>query len=212
MDVFNDAAASRKDSTPRGFRDSRDRMRTHLARLSLVSSLALAALVPGVAHAEHEIRTPFTGTRPFQLDIHGGLSWYGLGLDTGVRFGIPIVHNGFIDSIDDAVYLNFGLELYYADEGWDPATRQYFVGFGIPVMLHWEFYFNDTWSAFAELGFQVYFPPAFVHGTAGHNGYYVDAGGWVIAMVGGTLHFNEVIGLTLRVGNPYVAVGITFQF
>ncbi|HTJ85095.1 MAG TPA: hypothetical protein VL400_25440 [Polyangiaceae bacterium] len=184
---------------------------------ALVTSVALAALAaplasPGVAHAEHEIRTPFTGTRPFQLDIHGGLSWYGLGLATGVRFGIPIMHNGFIDSIDNAVYVNFGFELYYADEGWDPATRHYYVGFGIPVMLHWEFYFNDTWSAFAELGFQVYFPPAFLDGGSGHSNYYVEAGGWVIAMVGGTLHFNEVFGLTLRVGNPYVVVGLTFQF
>jgi hypothetical protein len=192
-------------------------MRNMLQRVLLISSIALASLMapfaaPTVAHAEHQIGTPFTGTRPYQLDIHGGLSWYGLGLDTGVRFGIPIVHNGFVDSIDDAVYINFGFELYYANEGWDAATPRYYVGFGIPVMLHWEFYFNDTWSAFAELGFQVYFPPAFVHGEAGHGNYYVEAGGWVIAQVGGTLHFNEAIGLTLRIGNPYVAIGVTFQF
>ncbi len=192
-------------------------MRRHFARLALVSSLALSSLVaplasPSVAHAEHEIRTPFTGTRPFQLDIHGGLSWYGLGLDTGVRFGLPLVHNGFIDSIDNAIYLNFGFELYYADEGWDPGVHHYYVGFGIPVTLHWEFYFSDTWSVFAELGFQAYFPPAFVHGDGVHGNYYVDAGGWVIAQAGGTLHFNDVIGLTLRVGNPYVAIGITFYF
>jgi len=192
-------------------------MRKQMRRLAWASVIAVAAMaaplgLPAVAHAEHQIGTPFTGTRPFQLDVHGGLSWYGLGLDTGVRFGIPIVHNGFIDSIDNSVYINFGFELYYADEGWDGANKHYYVGFGIPVMLHWEFYFNDTWSVFAELGFQVYFPPAFVHGEAGRGNYYVEAGGWVIGMVGGTLHFNEVIGLTLRVGNPYVAFGVTFQF
>lgn len=191
-------------------------MRKQLSNVGLILSLALASLaaplaLPTVAHAEHEIRTPFTGTRPFQLDIHGGLSWYGIGLNTGVRFGIPIVHNGFVDSIDNAVYLNFGAELYYADEGWGGPDHHYFVGFGIPVTLHWEFYFNDTWSAFAELGFQVYFPPGWLDSNSG-LGFYVDAGAWVIAQVGGTLHFNEVIGLTLRVGNPYAAIGITFYF
>jgi hypothetical protein len=187
-------------------------MRTLLSRLALVSVLGILA-VPSVALAEHEIRTPFTGTRPYQLDIHGGLSWNGWGLNTGARFGIPLMHNWFIDSIDNALYLNFGFELYYADElGYSTPDHSYFVGFGIPITLHWEFYFNDTWSVFAELGFQVYFPPAFVDGNSGHSNYFVDAGGWVVAMAGGTLHFNEVIGLTLRVGNPYVAIGVTFYF
>jgi hypothetical protein len=184
-------------------------MRKTTAALALACALAsVGALAPATARADHDIQTPFTGTRPFQLDIHGGLLWYGFGLDTGVRFGIPIMHNGFIGSIDNAVYINFGFELYYADDLSDPANRHYNVGFGVPVMLHWEFYFNDTWSAFAELGFQVYFPPWFVEG----HPYAVDAGAWVIGMVGGTVHFNEVVGLTLRIGNPYTSFGLTLQF
>jgi hypothetical protein len=84
----------------------------------------------------------------------------------------------------------------------------YGAGFGIPVTLHWEFYFNDTWSAFAEIGFQVFFHPRFFE----NGDFYADAGAWVIAMVGGSLHFSEAIALTLRFGNPYVAIGLTFQF
>ena len=194
-------------------------MRTSLARLLLASSLALAAtsasvIDPALAHADHHIGTPFTGTRPFQLDIHGGLLWYGYGIASGVRFGIPLMHNGFVNSIDNAVYLNFGVDFYYADDtnwgGPGGGNHHYGFGFGIPVTLHWEFYFNDTWSAFGELGFQIYFPPSLWDNNA--NGFWVDAGAWVIAQVGGTLHFNEVVGLTLRVGNPYVAFGITFYF
>lgn len=185
------------------------------SRIFVISSLALASvLVPlatPVAHAEHEIGTPFTGTRPYQLDVHSGFSWDGFGFNAGARFGIPLLHNGPISTIDNAFYLNVGFEFYYSDEGWDPAERHYYAAFGVPITLHWEFFFNDTWSVFAELGLQVYFPPSFVHND-GHGNYAVDAGGWVIALAGGTLHFNEVIGLTLRVGNPYVAIGLTFTF
>lgn len=192
-------------------------MRKHIGRLALISSIALASFAaplaaPAVAHAEHEIRTPFTGTRPFQLDIHGGLLWYGYGVGSGVRFGIPLMHNGFIDSIDNAVYLNFGADFYFVDDtNWGDGNHHYGFGFGIPVTLHWEFYFSDTWSAFAELGFQAYFPPGMWDGSP-RGGFWVDAGAWIIGQVGGTLHFNEAIGLTLRVGNPYVALGLTFYF
>jgi hypothetical protein len=185
-------------------------MRTSLARLLLIVSLALASFgAPSVALAEHQIGTPFTGTRPWQLDFHGDFLWYGWGIGGGARLGIPIMHNGFVDSIDNAIYLNFGIDTYYVDDfGYGGAgIHHYGFGLGIPVTLHWEFYFNDTWSAFGEVGFQVYLGPTIFDNNP--NGWYADPGAWVIAMVGGTLHFNEVIGLTLRVGNPYVALGIT---
>jgi hypothetical protein len=185
-------------------------MRTN--RLALVLALTLSAsalsLAPSTAHADHQIGTPFTGNRPFQLDVHAGLLWYGLGFAGGARFGIPIMHNGFVSSIDNAVYLNFGFDFYYLDSFDDMLAHHYGAGFGIPITLHWEFYFNDTWSAFAEVGFQIFFHPRFLE----NRGFYVDAGDWVIAMVGGSLHFSEAIALTLRVGNPYVAIGLTFQF
>jgi hypothetical protein len=186
-------------------------MRTKHLPLALALVLATAGgstLMPSTAHADHEIGTPFTGNRPFQLDVHAGLLWYGIGFAAGARFGIPIMHNGFVSSIDNAVYLNFGADFYYLDTYDDMLNRHYGAGFGIPVTLHWEFYFNDTWSAFAELGFQVFFHPRFFEN--GH--FYADAGAWIIGMVGGSLHFSEAIALTLRFGNPYVALGVTFQF
>lgn len=189
-------------------------MRKLLAPLYVILGVTLATVaLPTVAHAEHEIRTPYTGTRPFQLDIHGGILWYGYGLATGLRFGIPVMHNGFIDSIDNAVYVNFGADFYYVDDVyWADGNHHYGFAFGIPVTLHWEFYFSDMWSAFGELGFQVYFPPSLWDGNPRGGGYYVDAGAWIIGAVGGTLHFNEAIGLTLRIGNPYISLGLTFAF
>ncbi len=180
--------------------------RSHLA-LALVLATA-AALAPTPARADHEIGTAFTGNRPYQLDVHAGLLWYGVGLAAGARFGIPIMHNGFVGSIDNAVYFNFGAEFYYLESFRDDLSRYYGAGFGIPITLHWEFYFNDTWSAFAEVGLQVFFHPRLFD----RGDFQVEAGAWVIALVGGSLHFSEAIALTLRIGNPYVALGLTFQF
>ncbi|HBQ11511.1 MAG TPA: hypothetical protein DEF51_10195, partial [Myxococcales bacterium] len=74
--------------------------------LLLALSLGLAsASVTAEAQSSVDIRRPHTGSRPFQLDVHGGFSWWGVGFASGVRFGIPLVNNGFVDSINNAVYL-----------------------------------------------------------------------------------------------------------
>lgn len=151
------------------------------------------------------IRQPFSGgRRPFQLDVHGGFSHFGLGVATGARFGIPIVQNGFVRSINNAVYINFGVDFYFVKHGNDA----YAPGLGIPVTLHWEFYFTDRWSAFAELGVNVYIHPNLFRG----HGWDWSPGHWVVGAVGGRFHINRVIALTLRLGNPYSAFGVTFMF
>lgn len=181
-------------------------------------TLGIAALAtPPAARADHRIDQPFTGTRPLQLEFHGGLAWYGWGFAGGARFGIPILHNGFIPSLNNAVYINFGADLYFVDDrgcyrgrGSDFCDAYaYRFAMGFPVALHWEFYFSDMWSAFAELGFQVYLPPSLFH--RGNVDYRDHAGAWVIAAVGGSLHLGDVVSLTLRVGNPYISFGVTLK-
>ncbi|MEC7518707.1 MAG: hypothetical protein VYE22_02525 [Myxococcota bacterium] len=189
----------------------------HLSRaLLFAAALGLtAASAVSVAEAQSvDIRRPHTGSRPFQLDIHGGFTWWGVGAATGVRFGIPIVENGFVDSINNAVYLNFGGDFYFVRSrcvanGRGNCDWDYGPGFGFPVTLHWEFYFNERWSAFAEIGGQFFIHPRFVNGER-YDVY--EAGYWFIWTVGGSLHLTENVLLTLRVGSPYIAFGVTFQF
>lgn len=164
-------------------------------------------LVPSEAMAEGgggtNIRTPFTGDRPFQLDIHGGFSHFGVGVATGARFGIPIIDNGFVRSINNAVYINFGADFYFVKHGNDYAP-----GLGIPVALHWEFYFTDRWTVFAELGVNIYIHPNLFRG----HGWDWSPGHWILGAIGGRFQINRVIALTLRLGNPYSAFGVTFMF
>jgi hypothetical protein len=196
-------------------------LRTLLVTLCLgLSASALGATLPpqalSTARADHDIDTPFTGTRPLQLDLHAGFTWYGLGFAGGARFGIPILQNGFIPSLDNAVYLNFGVDAYAID--WSGCrsrigtgcNREYGFALGFPITLHWEFYFTDNWSAFAELGFQIFLPPSLFYGDYWDPGDHI--GMWVIAAAGGSYHFSEAIAITLRLGNPYFSFGVTFQF
>src|SRR5690606_36904169 len=47
-------------------------------------ALGIATLAaPPAARADHRIDQPFTGTRPLQLEFHGGLAWYGFGFAGG---------------------------------------------------------------------------------------------------------------------------------
>lgn len=202
-----------------GTRRAPARSRSKLAPLLILAALcaALSALAPpSVAEAQRgssvDIRRPHTGSRPFQLDIHGGFTWWGVGFATGMRFGIPVMNNGFIPSINNAVYINFGFDFYWTRwrcrgdrcNDWD-----YGAGFGLPVTLHWEFYFHDNWSAFVELGFQFFFHPRFWHENRfdAHDGGY-----WFVGAIGGSFHINQHVALTLRLGTPYAAFGVTFQF
>lgn len=180
------------------------------AAFTVVTTLGAAPQLAEAQSRSVDINTPFTGQRPFQLDIHGGFTWWGVGAATGARFGIPLLQNGFISSINNAVYLNFGVDFYWMRWRLHPGDNRYWdygAGLGFPVALHWEFYFNESWSAFAELGVNVFLHPVLFH--EGHFDPY-DAGHWILAQAGGRFHINEWFTLTLRVGNPYVSFGITF--
>ena len=204
-------------STDRGRRTAlAGRPRGRWAAWTLAAALcgaawAAQAAAPSAAHAQRvDINTPHQGGRPLQLDLHGGFTWWGVGAATGVRIGIPLMPNGFIDSINNAVYLNFGADFYWmrwrrcggGRDCWD-----YSAGLGLPVTLHWEFYFNDQWSAFVELGFQVFIHPRFWN----DNAFDVVGEHWFVGQIGGSFHVNEWFLLTLRVGTPYVAFGVTFE-
>jgi len=190
----------------------------------LVTALgALAAAAPPTAEAQGRgrsggrvrIGTPHTGSRPLQLDLHLGFAWYGRGLATGVRFGIPIVENGFVPSINNAVYINFGMDLYFIEYRYgcyDNMGRARGdcrgTGIGFPVTMHWEFYFSEHWTAFGEVGLNPFIAPGYLDGDR----YRWDGRHWFIVAVGGRYMFNDAVALTLRVGSPYAAFGVSFFF
>lgn len=166
-----------------------------MRRIACLAGLVLAS--PAFAT---DVSVPFTGTRTNLLDLHVGGAPYGYGLALGGRFGVPLLHNGFVDELNNSVYLNFGADLYNT---YDRRIDGRGMGLGIPIAVQWNFYFTDEFSAFGELGANLYAGPAFFGGDA----FLVDST-WLITSVGGRYHFSEATALHVRLGWPYASIGI----
>lgn len=167
---------------------------------TIAVALGLLAASPALAT---DISVPYSGTRTNLLDLHVGGAPYGSGLALGGRFGVPLLHNGFVDSINNSVYLNFGADLY---NRYDRRLDGRGFGIGIPVALQWNFYFVDEFSAFGELGVNFYAGPAFFQG----DDFLVD-GTWLTTAVGMRYHFDPKTALHLRLGWPYASIGVEFS-
>jgi len=91
-------------------------------RSALLGTLLLAATMwaPSTSHAI-PIDEPFEGDRSSLFEIHAGLPYIGyFGVAPGIRYGIPIVDNGFVPVIDNSVCINFGADVY---RGAEPRDR-----------------------------------------------------------------------------------------
>lgn len=166
-----------------------------------------------------------------ELEPHGVLTPFwppggsaDIGVGAGLMVGINLAPRGFIPTINDSVALGLGLDWVnyfggraFASEcaewrgsgnqricvrtrGGGGAGGTYFFS---PVVMQWNFYFTDQWSAFGEPGFAVFAD------TAG-----IDAG-WRFGVVpvfslGGRWHFSKPATLTFRVGYPIATVGVSF--
>ncbi len=175
--------------------------------------MLLLALGPSVLRAQSDDEASAaapapSSSRPFQLEAHGGLGWYGLGPVAGVRFGIPILKDGLARSLDDALYLNGGADLYYvARYCVRDGCQNYGLGVGFPIAAHWEIYLSSSLSVFAELGVNVYLTPSQLDGRPSAFG----AAPWFLAAVGGTWRLSDTFSLVLRVGNPALTMGIQLE-
>ncbi len=149
------------------------------------------------------------------LDIQVGPSWFGVGLATGVRLGIPLLKNGFVPTLNNAVYLSVGADFYFIRYrrccGVD-NDRVYGPGFGFPVALHWEFYFTEKLSAFAEVGANIFIGPWVFDDAADDLRFGHYPGAWILFAVGGKFWINDNFALQVRLGTPYAAFGISLAF
>ncbi len=129
----------------------------------------------------------------FEAEPHLLVGWRELGDGPGIGFRgtIPLVHNGFISSINNSVGIGFGFDV-------DPIRHA--DKFAVPIVMQWNFWLSTHWSVFGE-------PGAAIEAGAGRD---KDRPVRPVIYAGGRLHFTEAIALTLRVGYPDLAVGISF--
>lgn len=183
-------------------------------------AVAAAALTFGSeAGAASVIKRP--GAHPqydFELEPHGiySWSWPGDGPGVGVRANIPLFHNGPISSINNNMAIGFGLDVawwehrrrnrWLGDRCWDDWDRGHCSGttVWIPVVLQWNFYLTDIISVFGEPGL-----------SARIVSWEYDSDFDPIVPVfagGGRFQFGDRVGLTVRLGYPYMSVGANILF
>jgi hypothetical protein len=95
--------------------------------------------------------------RPHMLSLLLNVPWYyGFGIGAGVRYTLPVVHDGFIPKLNDSFELEFGLDYVWRRWG-------YVGGFGnlnyhsiiIPIEARWTFYFFPNFAAYAKAGLGI---------------------------------------------------------
>lgn len=178
--------------------------------LTLAALTTSLGLWPGssTAHAAGKpyIERPYSGKRAKHLDLHvGGSGYWGGGLAVGARFSIPILHNGFIKSANNSVQIVPGIDFIYSR--WYGDYDYGRLGFHIPILLNWTFYFSPEFSAFVELGPAFTFFPRY----RDYEPRYRHAYGFFSAGLGGRYMIQKNLGLVFRLGTPTIALGLSIQ-
>ena len=115
---------------------------------------------------------------------------FGLGFRATIELGDP----AFVPSINNTVGISFGLDFTNCE-----FCRRDDFRIWTPVTLQWNFFFSDKWSAFADLGLILR-----------TEGFYRDIYADPAVMIGGRYHFNDDVALTLRIGVPFITLGVSF--
>jgi len=105
----------------------------------------------------------------------------------GFRGTFVVVDNGFVKTINNSIGVGFGLD-------W---TKNHFR---LPVVMQWNFFLHPKWSVFGEPGGVIDI------GTGDNDKTTVRPA----FFAGGRWHFSERITLTMRIGYPVAAVGVSF--
>jgi len=149
----------------------------------------------------------------------------GTGIGAGLRVTIPIVKNGFVETINNSIGLSFGFDWLHYTSGHDASVGycgRWIVGPNntricaqlagpsgasanyvfLPVAMQWNFWLHQKFSAFGEPGLVIYHRKA----------QYEDGGFGLAPMfdIGGRWHFSDIAALTFRFGYPTFSLGVSF--
>lgn len=120
---------------------------------------------------------------------------YGFNGGVGFRATIEIV-DPVIPKLNNTIGITFGLDFTsctycYRGEEFSIWT---------PVGAQWNFFLTRKWSVFADLGI-----------VAHSDGAYRDLYFEPMFEIGGRYHFRDKITLTMRLGIPFITVGVSFM-
>ena len=208
------------------------RSRTAERLLALIFCLALA-LVARPAHAESIIKRP--GDHPnygFELEPHllaqyDDTPYTTAGFGLGLRVAIPFVHNGPVTTINNNIGISFGMDwVHFGDDnacnGRGSDNIVFFPNscsgthLRVPVTGQWSFFLTPIISVFGELGLAMRYTRWDYDGVCngvGCSTHYSHVDPFVpVLWAGGRFMFSRAVGLTVRLGWPYISVGAALWF
>ena len=109
-----------------------------------------------------------------------------VGVGAGFAGTFNVANEGFIKRLNDSVGVGFGAD-WTGNNNWNLSAN-----------MQWNFWLSDKWSVFGAPGVGLHF----------HKGDNVDI--WPAFGAGGRYHFTPNFALTMRVGYPVSAVGLSF--
>ena len=175
--------------------------------------------VPAVAAAQEDagtvsmIRDTGIHRRPVDFSVLGGAPGFGLaGYGGGVRIGLPILSDGFLPRLNDAVFVEVGAEFIH----WTYLATDDFNSITVPLHMRWNFFLDRDWTAFVSAGFELsyFLDQGFFEPPPGVNFFNVVQGGVLTVGVGGGVMYNFTEAVSLRVDATLslLGIGLTFRF
>ncbi len=136
--------------------------------------------------------------RPTQLDLSLGL-WVD-GLAPALWYAIPIAEDGLIQSVNDALDVEFGGMFAYGRGAFWRERADYSLV--LSGGLRWDFYLTAAWTTFATLKLN------FAFGLLGSEPLFF----YPAVSVGGLYRLGKAVQLRLEAGNPFgLAAGLSFD-
>jgi len=195
---------------------------------ALVGALMLAAGAAQArdGYIIQDRRAPFDYTAEIEPHLVFGSAppgrGAGSGLGVGVRASFVIAPDGFLRDVNDSVAIGVGLDYAhyagrYALDGYRDQCLHFETGpagtmvctevtsnggsynyLFVPVVMQWNFWLTEKFSAFGEAGLSLY--------HLGNEGF----GAVPALFVGGRLRLTDTILLTARLGYPTISFGVSF--
>lgn len=202
------------------------------ARAAAAVVVGMLVWLSGVSFAEAQIKSPGAHPRyslevePHLLWHHAGSGWYGDddGWGPGVRLSIPIVESGPIKTINNSMAIGFGFDWahfsgYCGRHAWLQNSDYWNEKCSaneiwLPVVLQWNFYLTEIISVFGEPGLAIVHRrwQGYHRGEFGRETFTDTEFKPLVMFGGGRFQFTDLVGLTVRLGWPYISVGANFLF
>ena len=137
---------------------------------------------------------------------YGRFGWgYGFPLGVGARYYLPLVHDGFIPSINDSFGLEVGADVSLINgSAWVPFLL-------IPVEARWNLHFLPNLAGYLKVGLALEMSfSSYCFANVCRNGF--GAGVEPIGAIGIMLNLTPAIALRIEAGYPWLKIGLGFPF